>query len=341
MLPTLGLFGTQDPFGDYDERGLLGLAFHPDFNNSGTGGFGKFYTHTSEDASGTADFTISLPGGVEPDHQGVIREWTFDPTLDVIAASTVSRELIRVDQPQFNHNGGALVFGPDSQLYLGFGDGGAARDIGDGHSTTGNGQNSTTIHGSILRIDPLGNDSANGNYGIPTDNPFVNDASFQNEIYAYGLRNPFQFDFDVNPVDGSVGGDYSGDLIVADVGQNNIEEVDIVSSGDNLGWNFKEGSFFYDAEANAVSETPWAGIDLPTGFDPVDPSLEYDHDEGLSVVGGYIYRGSEIPKLYGKYVFGDFSGDFFDPTGRMFVGDLGPRDRIDFQPYQFPIASLV
>lgn len=324
LLPELGLFGTQGPFDDYDERGLLGMAFHPDFANAGAVGFGKFYTHTSEAVAGTADFTVAMPAGVAHDHQGVIREWNVDPISDSVgtAATIGSREIMRVDQPQFNHNGGALVFGPDRHLYIGFGDGGAAKDEGDGHGTIGNGADTSTIHGSIVRINPLGNNSSNGQYGIPNDNPFLDDASAIDEIFAHGLRNPFQFNFDVNPADGSVNEVALGELFVADVGQNNLEEINRVMAGDNMGWRYKEGSFYYDHVLNTVSETPIDGINLPDDFDPVDPLLEYDHDEGLSVVGGYVYRGSEMPELQGKYIFGDFSSDFFTPSGRLFAGDL-------------------
>ncbi len=321
LLTPLGLFGTGNPFTDYDERGLLGLAFHPDFSTENSAGFGKFYTHTSEVVSGPADFTVPLSPGVLPDHQGVIREWTVNPLADIVAPSS-SRELLRVDQPQFNHNGGALVFGPDRNLYLGFGDGGQARDVGEGHGASGNGQNLDTVHGSILRIDPLGNNSANGQYGVPQDNPFVS-ASGIDEIYAYGLRNPFQFSFDVDPATGMVGQSFSGNLIVADVGQSNVEEINVVGRGDNLGWNYKEGSFFYDPLTNTVSETPFGSISLPPSFSPVDPILEYDHDEGSSIAGGFVYNGSELTGLQGKYIFGDFTaGGFFTPGGRLFVGDL-------------------
>lgn len=321
LLTPLGFFGSLDPFTDYDERGLLGLAFHPDFAKQGADGFGKFYTHTSESVSGSADFTVSLPAGVSANHQAVIREWTVDPTLDSISASTTGREVMRVDQPQFNHNGGALVFGPDKQLYIGFGDGGAAKDVGDGHGLFGNGQNLDTIHGSIARIDPLGNNSANGNYGIPSDNPFVGLAGLD-EIYASGLRNPFQFGFDVDPFSGLPSVNTSGKLIVADVGQSNIEEVNFVELGDNLGWRYKEGTFYYDSDLNTVSDTPIPGITLPDGFAPVDPVLQYDHDEGISIIGGFVYRGTELPELEGKYIFADFSQDFMTPSGRLFAGDL-------------------
>lgn len=318
LVPLGGIIQPfQDPFRDFDERGLLGLAFHPDFASNGTSGFGKFYTYTSEPVAGAADFTVTLPQGESFNHQSVVREWTVDPTLNAVTGAN-SRMVMTIDQPQFNHDGGMLAFGQDRQLYISLGDGGGGGDDDSGHGTTGNGQDPTNVLGSILRIDPLGNNSANSQYGIPSDNPFVGSSTVVNEIFATGLRNPFRFSFDGNQ------------LIVADVGQSNIEEIDIVQAGDNLGWRIKEGSFFYDHETNAVSDVPFGS--LPPGFDPVDPVLEYDHDEGISVIGGFVYRGTEIPELVGKYVFGDFSNSgFFTPGGRLFYGDLTTGEILEFR----------
>lgn len=314
----------QDPFRDFDERGLLGLAFHPDFSHAEQPGFGKFYTYTSEPDSGVSDFTVELPVGEMFDHQAVIREWSVDPTADAIIGNPaiISRVLMRIDEPQFNHDGGMIAFGPDRYLYISLGDGGGGNDGGAGHGTDGNGQDPTNVLGTILRIDPLDNNSANGQYGVPGDNPFVGGPEVD-EIFAYGLRNPFRFSFDVDPATGQVVAGTTGQLIVADVGQRNIEEVDIVRAGDNMGWRLKEGSFFFDHTTGAVSDTPFPGIPIPATFDPVDPLLEYDHDEGISVIGGFVYHGTEIPELIGKYVFGDFSNSgFFTPGGRIFVGNL-------------------
>jgi hypothetical protein len=323
LVPLGGIIPPfQDPFRDFDERGLLGLAFHPDFSAAGTDGFGKLYTYTSEPVSGPADFTVKLEPGEEFDHQSVIREWNVDPTADVITGlpGDISRELMRVDEPQFNHNAGMIAFGPDNELYISFGDGGAGNDDAPGHGLTGNGQNTSNILGSIVRINPLGNNSANGQYGIPADNPFVASDELD-ELFAPGARNPFRFSFDVAPGGVAEGG--TGQLLVADVGQNNIEEVSIVGSGDNLGWRLKEGSFFFDFATGDVDVNPIPGIPIPPGFDPLDPIFEYDHDEGISVIGGYVYHGSAIPELEGKYVFGDFTNEgFFTPGGRLFVGDL-------------------
>ncbi len=309
----------QDPFADFDERGLLGLAFHPDFAQTGMPGFGKLYTYTSEPLNGPADFTVALPAGDTFDHQAVIREWTVDPTLDEIIGdpNVISRKLMSIDEPQFNHNAGHVAFGPDRMLYLSLGDGGGGGDDEPGHGEMGNGQDASNVLGTILRIEPLGNNSGNGQYGVPADNPFVANPKKVDEIYAYGLRNPYRFCFDKDL------------LVVADVGQSNIEEVDIVNSGDNLGWRLKEGSFFYDHVSNTISTTPFG--QLPPNFNPVDPVLQYDHSEGISITGGFVYRGTEFPDLVGKYVFGDFSNaGFFVPGGRLFYGDLTTGEILEF-----------
>jgi glucose/arabinose dehydrogenase len=310
-----GFFGSAD-VNDFDERGLLGLAFHPGFGDPQSPGYGKIYTYTSEMDVPPADFTtVPLPAGVDFDHQSVITEWTVDSGNPNIIDKSTRREIMRIDQPQFNHDGGMVDFGRDGYLYISLGDGGAADDVADGHGTTGNGQNKNTVHGSILRIDPLDpmvtTDSldavgTNGSYRVPADNPFVG-ADGADEIYAYGFRNPWRFSFHPD----------TGDLIVGDVGQNMIEEVDVVHKGGNYGWNLKEGSFRFDPAEGTVSDD-LSG--LPTGL--IDPVAEYDHDEGTTVIGGYIYRGSAIPELYGKYVFGDFSSGFFVPDGRLLYADL-------------------
>jgi glucose/arabinose dehydrogenase len=305
-LVTLGFFGSQDA-GDFDERGLLGLAFHPGYNDPASTGFGKFYTYNSEPISDPADFTVQLPDGESFNHQGVIAEWMVDPDNPNQADPASRRELLRFDEPQFNHDGGTLMFGPDNMLYLSLGDGGGANDTNVGHGESGNGQNPTNILGTILRIDVDGSNSANGRYGIPPDNPFVSEPDIPGEIYAYGFRNPYRLSFDSE----------TGQLIVGDVGQNDIEEVDIVTAGGNYGWNLKEGSFRFLPETGEVSD------DL-TGLpdDLIDPVVEYDHDDGITVIGGFVYHGSAIPELVGKYVCGDFSTGFFSPAGRLFYADL-------------------
>ncbi|MGI9515948.1 MAG: PQQ-dependent sugar dehydrogenase, partial [Pirellulaceae bacterium] len=240
LIVALGGFNPpfHDPFVDFDERGLLGLAFHPDFNQRSREGFGRFYTYTSEPNSGVSDFTVAIGPGDMFDHQAVvIREWTVDPSADVIVGdpAVISRILMRIDEPQFTHNGGMVAFGPDRMLYISLGDGGNGHDAGMGHGTDGNGQDPTNVLGTILRIDPLGKNSANGQYGVPADNPFVFGPEVD-EIFAWGLRNPFRFSFDTDPATGMISPGTTGQLIVADVGQRNIEEVNIVLPGDNLGW---------------------------------------------------------------------------------------------------------
>jgi glucose/arabinose dehydrogenase len=310
-----GFFGTLD-VNDFDERGLLGLAFHPGFDDPESPGYQKIYTYTSEMSDFPADFTTEpLPAGVDFDHQSVITEWTVDSVNPNIIDKSTRHEIMRIDQPQFNHDGGMVAFGRDGYLYISLGDGGASNDDADGHGATGNGQNKDTVLGSILRIDPLDpmttidsldTISLNGQYRIPVDNPFVG-VDGVDEIYAYGFRNPWRFSFHPD----------TGDLIVGDVGQNMIEEIDIVQAGGNYGWNLKEGTFRFDPVAGTVTDD-LSG--LPGGL--IDPVAQYDHDDGITVVGGFIYHGTAIPELWGKYVFGDFSSSFFLTDGRLFYADL-------------------
>lgn len=313
VVSPLGIIGSHDE-NDFDERGLLGMALHPGFADAASGGYQKVYTYTSEPDDGPADFTTD-PKPDQVNHQSVVSEWTVDPVDPVKIDPDSRREILRIDQPQFNHNGGMLAFGPDGYLYISLGDGGGANDTGDGHGPAGNGQNKNTVYGSIMRIDPLrpsvtpdsvDSVSTNGKYRIPEANPFVGKTGVD-EIFAYGLRNPFRFSFDTT----------TGDLVVGDVGQDHVEEVDIVEIGGNYGWNLKEGTFRFDPATGGVTDDLSA---LPDGL--IDPVAQYDHDDGLSVIGGYVYRGTAIPELAGKYVFGDFSRSFSTPEGRLFYADL-------------------
>src|SRR4051794_27649646 len=207
----------------YDERGLLGLAFDPRFKHNGL-----LYTFTSEDPTAPADFTTQ-PGVAPGGGQAVVTRWrVMDRRASHITVNPASRRvLLRIDKPQFNHNGGEIAFGRDHKLYISVGDGGAADDQGPGHVAGGNAQSlaAGNVLGKILRIDPHGHNSANGRYGIPRNNPFVGRAG-ADEIWAYGFRNPYRFSFDAK----------SGKLLVGDVGQNDIEEVDVVTGGNNYGW---------------------------------------------------------------------------------------------------------
>jgi hypothetical protein len=221
------------------------------------------------------------------------------------------RVVLSMGHPSFNHDAGSLFFGPDKMLYLADGDGGNANDVGNGHVAAGNAQTTTAgdLLGKILRIDPHGNNSSNGQYGIPADNPFAASSTAAKEIYANGLRNVYRMSFDR-------GGTH--DLIAADVGQNNIEEIDKISNGGNFGWNSREGTFVFDPNTGNI------GADSPGTFG-IDPLVEYNHTQGSAIVGGFVYRGSLMPNLVGKYIFGDYSGPgggIGTPKGRLFYADL-------------------
>lgn len=323
LLVDLGIFGPDS----FDERGLLGLAFHPDFIQNGL-----LYTYTSEPARAPADFS-TIPKGFAADHQSVITEWkAFNPVVsDTTVDPASARVLLRIDQPQFNHNAGAMNFGPDGMLYIALGDGGGADDedggeiFGEpiiGHGPDGNGQNLTNPLGKILRIDPLGNNSANGAYGIPNDNPFVDGVGegVVGEIFAYGFRNPFRFSFDR----------ITGLLIVADVGQNDIEEIDFVVSGGNYGWRVKEGSFEF--HPNGL-DPGFVTVDEAPSDKFINPIAQYDHDEGIAIVGGFVYDGQLIPELKGRYIFGEFA-QTFKSDGRLFYLDESN------QILEFPIKGM-
>jgi autotransporter-associated beta strand protein len=298
----------------YDERGLLGLAFSPGFDDPTSSDYHTLYTYQSE-AAGTApaDFAPApgtLTGPI--DHQNVLVQWKVGSSNPDVVDTTTRNDLLREDQPASNHNGGTIAFGPDGYLYLAIGDGGSANDSGNGHiASTGNAQSLSVIYGKMLRIDPNGHNSANGKYGIPPTNPFVNTPGALPEIYAYGLRNPYRFSFD--PA--------TGDLIEGDVGQNEVEEVNSITSGGNYGWPIKEGTFLFNRTGpNAGLDNPVNSPGSPPGL--IDPILEYDHNDGNAVIGGFVYHGSKIPQLDGDYVFGDLSNGTEGPDGRLFYANL-------------------
>jgi glucose/arabinose dehydrogenase len=191
---------------------------------------------------------------------------------------------MEIEEPESNHNGGDLVFGPDGFFYIGLGDGGGG---GDKHGTNGNGQDLGTWLGKILRIDVNGHP-----YAVPKDNPFVGTPGARPEIWAYGLRNPWRLSFDKQ----------TKKLFAADVGQNKYEEVDIIEKGGNYGWRIKEG--FHDF--NVPADGNKANL--------IDPIYEYDHDVGISVIGGYVYHGKSLPELEGKYIYGDYNGKIWSLT---------------------------
>ena len=269
---------------NYDERGLLGVATHPNFAQKPL-----IYAYTSEPNGPAADFMIPMTGGKTNDHQSVIAEWRIDSANPNRVDPNSRREILRIDKPQSNHNGGSMRFGPDGFLYFTVGDGGAADDQGDGHSPGGNGQDKSKILGKVSRIDVDARTSPNGQYGIPSDNPFVGQAGVVQEIYAYGLRNPYSFSFDRQ----------TGELFLGDVGQNQVEEVDKIVKGGNFGWSIKEGAFLFNANGTNdgfVTTTPVRTVPP----DLIDPIAQYDHDEGDAIIGGFVYRGSAVSSLRWK-----------------------------------------
>ncbi len=317
--PFLDLTGLENAIplsAGYDERGLLGLAFAPGFNNPASPQFRTLYTYQSEKAGITsADFAPvagTFTGAFN--HQNVLTEWKVSAANPLVVDTTTRRDLLREDHPALNHNGGTIAFGPDGDLYLAIGDGGNANDSGNGHIVaTGNAQDNRVVMGKMLRIDVNGNNSVNHQYGIPSDNPFVGVAGALPEIYANGLRNPYKFSFDAP----------SGRLIEGDVGQNNVEEINTITRGGDFGWPIKEGTFLFNRTTGTIgSVNPVESVGLPAGL--IDPLAEYDHNSGSAIVGGFVYHGSSIPALSGDYIFGDFSnGPFSGPAnGRLFYSDL-------------------
>ncbi len=263
-----------------DERGLLGLAFHPEFE-----GNGRFFVFYSGPLSPTG------PSGW--DHANHIAEFSVTPGADQANDASESI-LLSIDHPQANHNAGMLAFGPDGYLYISVGDGGGANDTDEGHVEGGNGQDITeNLLGSILRIDVDNTED----YGIPADNPFVRIDGFD-EIYAFGLRNPYRFSFDPE-----------GNIIVADAGQELYEEINLVQKGGNYGWNIKEGAHCFDPDNPATAPATCATEDA-FGNPLLDPVIEFKNSRSFSdglgnvSIGGYVYEGTAEPDLSGKYIFG-------------------------------------
>jgi glucose/arabinose dehydrogenase len=294
-----------DQWPEFDEKGLLGLAFHPDYANNG-----KFYVAYSA--------PTQWKGALEKhfwwDHTNVVEEYTVSDDNPDVADPTLVRQISAIDWPQFNHNGHWIGFGPDGMLYISTGDGGYANDWGIGHNVTeGNGQDMSSLHGKMLRIDVNGSSDGKA-YGIPADNPFVDDPLAQPEIWALGLRNPWRCSFDQ-------GGE--NQLICGDVQQNSYEEVSVIESGANLGWRRMEATHCFDFEQ------PDAHPEQCDSEGLTPPILEYENCtarpencKGISVTGGYVYRGSH-QEWDGKYFFGDWSKSFDQRDGQLFVATEG------------------
>ncbi len=258
------------------ERGLLGLAFSPDFSSTG-----RFFVHYSDLDGNTTVSRFELSG---------------DPS---VADADSEAIYLQVDQPFSNHNGGQIAFGPDGFLYVGLGDGGSAND------PLGSGQDTGTLLGSLLRLDVW----APPPYRIPSGNPFVGDPDARDEIWAYGLRNPWRFSFD------------DGFLFIGDVGQNRWEEINTAPeqfAGLNYGWNRLEGDMCFQQGCSV------GGTILPT--------LSYPHSDGCSVTGGYVYRGAALPTLFGHYVYGDYC------SGWIRTFRLVGREIADEQTLELPLV---
>ena len=331
-----------------DERGFLGLAFHPGFATPSSPGFNTLYTYHSEPIPVGSAVTYPAPNGAVQNYKMVVAEWKMASGNPNVVDPNSRRELVSFGKNAGNHNGGTIAFGRDGYLYLGTGDGGNANDVGAAHlEPGGNAQNLTTPMGKMLRIDPINPAltptsanpiSANGQYRIPSDNPFQG-AGQVPETYAYGFRNPYRFSFDR-------GG--TGDLIVADVGQNTVEEINRVTRGGNYGWAVKEGTFLFNRETGPGGNAGTVGPNspgLPLGLiGPISGplgTLQYDHGDGISITGGFVYRGTAIPELFGKYVFGDLAirgGPRVD--GRLFYADLEDGTIHEFLLPQFASGIL-
>lgn len=331
-----------NPANANDERGLLGLAFHPGFHTIASPGFRTLYTFHSELIPVGTQPTYIAPNAAVQNYKLVVAEWRMSDVDPSVVDPATRREVISFGKNAGNHNGGTLAFGPDGYLYLGLGDGGNANDVGPSHlEPGGNAQNLSTPLGKMLRFDPLSpaltptsSDaiSGNGQYRIPADNPFQGPGQVP-EVYAYGLRNPYRFSFDTA----------TGDLICADVGQNNIEEIDRIVRGGNYGWAVKEGDFLFNRANGTIGvRSPGDPVGL---IDPIVgtlATLEYDHSDGISITGGFVYRGTAIPQLAGKYVFGDLALRNAPPRvdGRMFYADLTTGEILEFLLPQFPAGRL-
>jgi glucose/arabinose dehydrogenase len=294
----------------YDERGLLGFAFHPNYKNNG-----RFFVYYN---------APPRPGGPTPTTtwNTIDRLSEFRVSANPNVADAGSEKIIlEENDPQSNHNGGAIAFGPnDGYLYIAIGDGGGANDNGVGHvpdwyevNTGGNGQDiEANFFGDILRIDV----NSGSPYGIPADNPFVGKRG-RDEIYAFGFRNPYRFSFDM-------GGYHQ--LFAGDVGQLLFEEVNIVTKGGNYGWNVKEGNHCFNTDNSRVPRPTCPSFD-PDGNPLIGPVLEFANVNNpaggiaTAVVGGNIYRGKALPNFVGSYIFGTYSqgGTPATPNGKVFI----------------------
>jgi glucose/arabinose dehydrogenase len=297
------------------EQGLLGLAFDPNYATNG-----KFYLN------------YTAPGGAFNAGITKIVQYQVSSNPDIADTTPTNiKTLLSFDQPQTNHNGGWIGFSPragdDHNLYIATGDGGAGNDQGTGHiEPGGNAQNTTTLLGKMLRIHV---DPTNGTYTIPSNNPFFGSATLKQEIWLFGLRNPFRDSFDRS----------NGRMFIGDVGQDTREEVDVQQAtnpggGENYGWRLREGTIATPTGNPVVGGSP------PPGN--VEPILDYPHTTGQTVIGGYVYRGQQFPALQGIYVFGDYLGPEPGSIGKIFSLNYNGTTASNFQDITsqlFPIPT--
>jgi glucose/arabinose dehydrogenase len=308
---------TNDPTWGYpiqsrgNERGMQSMAFHPQFGQRGAPGYGRFYTWVDiVDTKPEPDFR---PGDQSRNsHDTVLLEWTARDASAATYDGGAPRELLRLEQPYSNHNGGQIGFNPTAApgdpdlglLYVGIADGGSGGD------PMNMAQDLSSAFGKVFRIDPLRSNSANSKYGIPADNPFAeaDDPKTLGEIYAYGTRNPQRFAWDSE----------TGDFYMADIGQNTIEELTLVPKGANLGWNVWEGSYRYLGREGV-------GLDAPRGDPKVTfPVAEYAQNDPLlqrqsAATGVHVYRANAIAAIAGMVLWGD------NPSGEVWATPLDPR----------------
>jgi glucose/arabinose dehydrogenase len=321
----------------YDERGLLGMAFHPNYKMNG-----KFYLfYTAPPPTNSAPTTNAGNTSLPMTWNNTTRVSEFTVSSNANLASVASEKiLINEPHPQANHNGGTIAFGADGYLYISIGDGGNKNDLGPGHvedwysvNAGGNGQDiEANLMGSVLRID-VNTTSMGKNYAIPGDNPLVGKPGLD-EIWAYGFRNPYRFSFDMSG---------SKRLFLGDAGQGLYEEINVVTKAGNYGWNVKEGTECFNA-LSELTELPSCPSVDGYGRPLLDPSIEAPNKanpEGgnfVVIVAGHVYRGNTIPMMNGQYVFANFSSEIPVPKGEVYVTNpAGPGqwsyDKLSFASF--------
>ena len=328
-----------------DERGLLGLAFHPAFATNRK--FYLFYTAPPPPGGPTHDAgNTGLP--MTWNNTTTISEFTVSAGNSNMADLSSERKILQLPHPQANHNGGTVAFGSDGYLYISIGDGGNKNDIGPGHvedwyafNAGGNGQDiESNLMGNVLRID-VNSAGAGTNYAIPADNPFVGKPGLD-EIWAYGLRNPYRFSFDISG---------SRRMYLGDAGQSRYEEINVITKGGNYGWNVKEGPECFNAanEFLEVPNCPDADVYGNVLIDPAIAPANQANPEGghfVTVIGGYVYRGNDVPGLQGKYLFANATASFSNLSGEVYVSQPAgagpwPYEKIAFQTYPDNIGHII